>query len=95
MVQDADRIIKRLWAEARARFGGGGPFLFGTFGAVDIMYAPIISRFSNLWIPSAWVSRKAYMQTMIEQAWMVEWMESAEEEPWVIEKFDSLESSKT
>ena len=40
---DIVRILG-LWAEARARFGKGGPFLFGTFGAADIFYAPIVSR---------------------------------------------------
>ena len=37
--------ILELWAQARARYGGGGPFLFGTFGAVDIMFAPVVTRF--------------------------------------------------
>jgi glutathione S-transferase len=32
--------ILELWAEARARHGSGGPYLFGTFGAADIMFAP-------------------------------------------------------
>ena len=27
------------------RFGAGGPFLFGAFGAADAMYAPVVSRF--------------------------------------------------
>lgn len=37
---DVVRILT-LWAEARARFGKGGPYLFGTFCAADIFYAPI------------------------------------------------------
>ncbi len=41
---DIVRILT-LWAEARARFGRGGPFLFGTFSAADIIYAPVVSRF--------------------------------------------------
>src|SRR3546814_19861169 len=41
---DVVRILT-LWAEARARFGQGGPFLFGTFGAADVFYAPVVSRF--------------------------------------------------
>src|SRR3546814_3871790 len=31
-MQDIERIMQ-LWAEARARFGGAGDFLFGEFGA--------------------------------------------------------------
>ena len=41
---DIVRILG-LWAEARARFGKGGPFLFGTFSAADIFYAPVVTRF--------------------------------------------------
>ncbi len=39
---DIVRILG-LWAEARARFGKGGPFLFGTFSAADIFYAPVVT----------------------------------------------------
>ena len=39
-----DRICA-LWDEARRRFGAGGPFLFGSFGACDAMYAPVVMRF--------------------------------------------------
>src|SRR6201989_615762 len=37
--------IQAMWTEARARFGAGGPFLFGEFSAADAMYAPIVQRF--------------------------------------------------
>src|SRR5262245_31012030 len=39
------RRVEALWADCRARFGGGGPFLFGGFGAADAMYAPVVARF--------------------------------------------------
>jgi len=29
----------------RARFGAGGPFLFGAFSAADAYYAPVVRRF--------------------------------------------------
>jgi glutathione S-transferase len=41
-----DRILA-LWAEARRRFGAGGPFLFGAFSAADAMYAPVVMRFKT------------------------------------------------
>jgi len=34
-----------LWGEARRRFGHGGPFLFGAFGAADAYFAPVAFRF--------------------------------------------------
>ncbi|MBN8899928.1 MAG: glutathione S-transferase family protein, partial [Rhodospirillales bacterium] len=43
--------IETVWAETRAQFGAGGPFLFGpTFGAADAMYAPVVARFLS-WKP--------------------------------------------
>ena len=39
--------IEKLWAEARARFGAGGPYLFGAFSAADAMYAPVVTRFKT------------------------------------------------
>src|ERR1700689_1059754 len=37
--------IDAIWSDCRARFGAGGPFLFGAFGAADAMYAPVVWRF--------------------------------------------------
>ncbi len=43
-LQDIARI-EALWADTRARFGAGGPFLFGAgFGAADAMFAPVVAR---------------------------------------------------
>ena len=39
--------IEALWADARARFGAGGPFLFGSFSAADAMFAPVAIRFAT------------------------------------------------
>ena len=47
---DVVRILQ-LWAEARARFGKGGPYLFGSFCAADIIYAPVVSRFLTYGLP--------------------------------------------
>ena len=89
---DATRIVE-LWAQARARFGGGGPFLFGTFGAVDIMYAPVVSRFQTYGFTMPRFAR-AYMATMLEHDWMAEWMEAAEREPWALERYDQPEAAE-
>jgi glutathione S-transferase len=83
---DIVRILQ-LWAEARARFGHGGPFLFGTFCAADIIYAPVVSRFMTygVGVPGFAV---AYMQAIWEHDWMQEWIAAAEAEDWVIEQFE-------
>ena len=84
--QDVVRIAQ-LWAEARARHGGGGPYLFGTFCAADIMFAPVVTRFVTYSIP---VPRFAstYMNAVLNHPFMQEWLAGAQEEPWVIERFE-------
>ena len=76
-----------LWAEARARFGKGGPFLFGTFSAADIFYAPVVTRFVTYSIP---VPRFAatYMEAILNHPWLQEWIGAAQEEPWIIENYE-------
>src|SRR4029077_11525547 len=37
--------VQEIWANARAEYGAGGPFLFGKFSAADAMYAPVVQRF--------------------------------------------------
>jgi glutathione S-transferase len=83
---DIVRILT-LWAEARARFGAGGPFLFGTFCAADIIYAPVVSRFMTYAVPVPGFAL-GYMQAVWEHDWMQAWVSAAENEEWVIEKFE-------
>lgn len=83
---DIVRILT-LWAEARARFGRGGPFLFGTFGAADIIYAPVVSRFVTYGIGVPGFAQ-AYMQAVWEHEWMQQWIEAAQSEEWVLEQFE-------
>jgi glutathione S-transferase len=83
---DIMRILG-LWAEARARHGSTGPYLFGTFGAADIFYAPIVTRFVTYGVGMPGFAQ-AYMQAIIEHEWMREWNNSAEEEQWVIEQYE-------
>jgi len=83
---DIVRILG-LWAEARARFGKGGPFLFGTFGAADIFYAPIVSRFLTYGIGVPGFAQ-AYMQALWEHDWMQQWVEAAMAEEWTISQFE-------
>ncbi len=83
---DIVRILG-LWAEARARFGQGGPFLFGTFSAADIFYAPIVSRFLTYGIGVPGFAQ-TYMQAVWEHDWMQQWIEAAQNEEWTISQFE-------
>jgi glutathione S-transferase len=84
--------IMTLWAEARARFGKGGPFLFGTFCAADIMYAPVVSRFITYEVPVPGFAM-AYMQAIWEHEWMQSWIAASEAEDWVIEQWEKTGAS--
>jgi glutathione S-transferase len=80
--------ILGLWAEARARYGKGGPFLFGTFSAADIFYAPIVSRFLTYGVGVPGFA-ETYMQSIWEHDWMQHWIKASEDEEWVIEQWDT------
>jgi len=83
---DVVRILT-LWAEARARFGKGGPFLFGTFGAADIIYAPVVSRFITYGIGVPGFAA-TYMEAVWEHEWLQAWIAASEAEEWVIEQYE-------
>jgi len=84
--QDALRIIT-LWAEARSRFGGNGPYLFETFSAADIMYAPIVSRF-NAYGFSLPGFAQGYCDAILQHVWMQSWYEEGQKEQWILERFE-------
>jgi len=73
--------IDAIWREARARFGAGGPFLFGAgFGGADVMYAPVVARFVT-WAPPVSAEAQAYVRAVWEHPFMREWRDAAEAEP--------------
>jgi glutathione S-transferase len=83
---DIVRILS-LWAEARARFGRGGPFLFGTFSAADVFYAPVVSRFLSYGVPVPGFAA-TYMEAVWEHEWLQQWIGAAEAEEWTIEQYE-------
>ncbi len=85
---DIVRILG-LWAEARARHGKAGPFLFGTYGAADVFFAPVVSRFMTYGIGVPGFAQ-SYMQAMWEHDWTQEWISAAEDEQWVIEQYETV-----
>ncbi|MBB4616762.1 glutathione S-transferase [Sphingomonas abaci] len=79
--------IMSLWAQARARFGGGGEFLFGDFGAVDIMFAPVCTRIVTYQLPIARFAA-GYIQAVIGHRWMQDWIAGAQEEDWILQQYE-------
>jgi glutathione S-transferase len=75
--------IDAIWSDCRARFGGGGPFLFGPFSAADAMYAPVVSRLHTYDI-GVGAASTAYMQAMMSLPAWQEWCAAALKEEWVL-----------
>ncbi len=77
---DIDRIDE-IWNDCRARFGAGGPWLFGEYSIADAMYAPVVLRFRAY---GAQVSETArwYLATVLEDPALQEWVHAAQSEPW-------------
>jgi len=90
--QDARANIARMqeiWLECRQRYGKLGPFLFGTFGAVDAMFAPVVYRFRTYAIdvvPEA----QAYMDTMMALPAVDEWTKAGLAETLLIDRVEGI-----
>jgi glutathione S-transferase len=84
--KDAVRILQ-IWAEARSRFGKDGPYLFGTFSAADIMFAPVVTRFVTYGFTLPGFA-EGYAETIMAHPWMEEWYAAAAEEPWTIQRIE-------
>jgi len=75
--------VDSIWSECRGKFGMDGPFLFGPFGAVDAMYAPVVWRFHTYAIEVSATAR-SYMQAMMALPAWNEWRAAARRESWVL-----------
>lgn len=79
--------VLALWGDCRARFGGGGEFLFGHFTIADAMYAPVVLRFQSYQVPLEGVAR-AYAEAVLALPTLREWVADGRREQEHIEKFD-------
>jgi glutathione S-transferase len=83
--------IEHLWADTRARFGQGGPFLFGAdFTAADAMYAPVVARFLT-YRPDLTPAAQAYCAAVRNHPLMAAWYDGAAAEPaaWLVDKYEN------
>lgn len=68
--------VTALWAEARARFGGDGPFLYGRFSNADAMFAPVCTRLRTYGVPLLEPDRR-YVDTVLALPAMRQWYDEA------------------
>ncbi|MBV8575059.1 MAG: glutathione S-transferase family protein [Acetobacteraceae bacterium] len=83
--------IEALWAETRARFGEGGPFLFGAqFNGADAMFAPVVARFLT-YEPEIGSQTRACCEAVRAHPLVSAWYEGAAAEPpaWLIDNYES------
>lgn len=83
VAEDVARITA-LWADLRGRFGAGGPFLFGAFGNVDAMYAPVVSRFLTYGVELDGVAAD-YVRAVRDMAIFREWEAAGAAETWTLD----------
>jgi glutathione S-transferase len=87
---DVERITG-LWRDCRKRFAGAfqkdDGFLFGTFGAADAMYAPVVTRFRTYDVKVD-SETDAYCNAVLAQPAMKDWIDAAKHEPWLIAAYE-------
>jgi len=82
VVKNVERI-EGIWSECLN--ASGGPFLFGEFGAVDAMFAPVINRLETYALSDSTVFQ-AYKSAMKALPSWQAWEAAALEESWIVEE---------
>jgi glutathione S-transferase len=80
--------VQQIWSECRQRHGKSGPFLFGSFGGADAMFAPVVYRFHTYAIEVT-PDVADYMKTMLAQPAVAEWTRAGLAETLVIERAET------
>jgi len=72
--------VCELWRTCLDRFGGEGPFLFGSFGLADAFFAPVVMRFVSY---DAQLEPRllAYAQAVQAQPFVKDWISRAPLDP--------------
>lgn len=85
------RRVEAIWTEARERCAARGPWLFGEFGIVDLMFAPAALRFASYGIAVGAVAED-FIQRILDRASVQEWLAAAEADPERIDFIDAIAS---
>ncbi|MFN4282553.1 MAG: glutathione S-transferase family protein [Alphaproteobacteria bacterium] len=79
--------IEAIWRDARGRYGAGGDFLFGAFGAADAMYAPVALRFKTYGVTLG-ENAQTYLDALLAHPPLAEWIAAAKAEPYMIPDYE-------
>lgn len=72
--------IDELWTTTRARFGTGGPWLFGAYSAADAMYLPIAFRLQTYGTERLGAAAREYVATSVGDPLVEPWVRASEAE---------------
>lgn len=89
----AEADVMRLmnyWRRFRMEAGGSGAFLFGEFGAVDAMFAPLATRIRSYEIQVDRVANE-YIDAIVNLPAYQKWHQAAVAEPWKIASVDNID----
>jgi glutathione S-transferase len=86
---DVMRLVN-YWRRFRLEAGGGGAFLFGEFGAIDAMFAPLATRIRSYEIPVDRVANE-YIDAIYNLPAFQKWYQAAAAEPWKIAATDNID----
>ena len=76
-LEEASEMLS-FWERTLEKKTLPGPFLFGAFGAVDIMYAVAVVRLSAFHVPTMHTPKAAeYMSAILSQPHVKKWMDAA------------------
>ncbi|MEX0298952.1 MAG: glutathione S-transferase family protein [Kordiimonas sp.] len=68
-----------IWTECREQYGQGGEFLFGSFSAADMMYAPLASRMETYGIKLN-ETATVYVQSIMNYPPIAKWVQAGLQE---------------
>lgn len=83
-LQNEINRMESLWTEGREKFGANGDFLFGNFSAVDIMFAPITTRFATYGVKVN-DTAVSYIEAVRNHPSVAAWYEAASKETRIVD----------
>lgn len=84
--------LSNYWRRFRLE-ASGGPFLFGEFGAIDAMFAPLATRIRSYEIPVDRVTNE-YVDAIYALPAFQKWAQAAAAEPWRIASTDNIDKTR-
>jgi glutathione S-transferase len=84
VVRDLERV-RQIWTTCMAE--NGGPWLLGEFSALDIMFAPVATRFQTYGVPVEDGARTFY-ERILGHPLVVEWLAAGQAEKTIIQQFE-------